>query len=471
MSNTTDNYLSFLRKQLIIAPESGFEVVMNNLNSNAFEWQKHIVKWALKKGKCALFEDCGMGKTLQQLMFAGEVNKHTKMPVLIVAPLAVASQTVKEGEKFGIAVNACREQSNVINGINITNYEILEHFNADSFSGIVLDESSILKGQASKTRQYIIDKFKDTPFKLACTATPAPNDYMELGNHAEFLGIMSRAEMLATFFVHDGGNTSSWKLKGHAASKFFEWIASWACCMTSPSDLGFDGSSYQLPELEIKEYTVESNDIETADGQTMLFASTSQSLQERQKNRRISIEQRARKAADIVNAYDGQSLVWCDLNDESKLLTELIDGAVEVKGTDKDDYKRDAMLGFSNGTNKVLVSKPSIAGWGMNWQNCCNVVFVGLSDSFESYYQAVRRCYRFGQKNKVTVHIIISDGEGAVKQNIERKQADAQRMTSELVKYTKDILQSDIKSTVRMTENYYALDEMIIPEWLRSETV
>ncbi len=336
------DYLDFLRSKRIIAPESGFDVELDDLNNNAFEWQKHIVKWALKKGKCALFEDCGLGKTLQQLMYADQVQRYTGKPVIIVAPLAVAPQTVKEGEKFGISVHLCRGQEDVLNGINITNYEILNHFDADAFSGIILDESSILKGQASKTRQYIIDKFRDTPFKLACTATPAPNDFMELGNHAEFLGIMSRAEMLATFFVHDGGNTSSWRLKGHAADKFFEWIASWACCMTSPADMGFDGTDYQLPELEIKEYTVASNDIETSDGQTMLFASTSQSLQERQKNRRISIEQRARKAAEIVNAYSGQSLVWCDLNDESKLLSELITDSVEVKGSDKDDYKRDA---------------------------------------------------------------------------------------------------------------------------------
>lgn len=464
-------YAALLQKKALRSVESGFDVDIRQLNANAFEWQKQIVRWALKKGKCALFEDCGMGKTLQQLMYADEVSKHTEKPVLIVAPLAVASQTVKEGGKFGIKVIAVRDKEEITsNGIYITNYEILDHFDAAAFSGIVLDESSILKGQSSKTRQYIIDTFKNTPYKLACTATPAPNDFMELGNHAEFLGVMTRPEMLATFFVHDGGNTSSWRLKGHAVEKFFAWIASWACCMTNPADLGFDGSAYILPELDIIEHVVESGDIEADDGQMMLFASTSQSLQERQKNRRISIDQRSQKAADIVNAYNGQSLVWCDLNAESELLAKLIDNSVEVKGADKDDHKRSAMLGFTDGKHKVLISKPSIAGWGMNWQNCCNVVFVGLSDSFEAYYQAIRRCYRFGQTNKVTVHIIISDGEGAVKQNIERKQADAMRMTSELVKYTKDILRADIQRTVRMTDDYITSETMMIPEWLRSET-
>lgn len=463
-------YTEFLKSKATVVKASGFDVPIEELNGNAFEWQKYIVKWALKKGKCALFEDCGLGKTLQQLMFSYEVHRHTGGNVLIAAPLAVVNQTVKEGEKFGISANPCREMSDIKDGINITNYEMLEHFEPSAFVGIVLDESSILKGLSSKTRQYITESYRNTPFKLACTATPSPNDFMELGNHAEFLGIMTRAEMLATFFVHDGGSTSSWRLKGHAQASFFEWVASWGCCMTKPSDLGFECDGYDLPELEIIEHTVKSNDIETDEGQMLLFAQTSQSLSERQRNRRNSIDERARKAAEIVNSYDGQSLVWCDLNDESRKCTEYISGAVEVKGADSDAHKISAMTGFSHGDVKVLVSKPSIAGWGMNWQNCSNMVFVGLSDSFEAYYQAIRRCYRFGQRSKVTVHIVISDGEGAVKQNIERKQANALKMTSELVKHTKDILAADIKSTVRNTESYFAHEEMLIPDWLRSET-
>jgi hypothetical protein len=315
----------------------------------------------------------------------------------------------------------------------------------------------------------ITDKFKNTPYKLCCTATPAPNDFMEIGNHAEFLGIMTQTEMLSTFFVHDGGNTSSWRLKGHAKSKFFEWIASWACCLTNPDDLDYDGTLYKLPELNIKEIIVKSSDLENENGQMMLIPEMSVSLTERRRARNESLADRVKAAAEICNNSDEQYLVWCDLNKESEALTKAIIGAVEVKGSDSDEHKRSTMIGFSNRNVRVLVSKPKIAGWGMNWQNCHKVIFVGLSDSFESYYQAVRRCWRFGQKEAVDVYIITSEKEGAVKANIERKQADAQRMTTELVKYTKDILKQDVRSTVRMTEKYIATENIIIPDWLRSE--
>lgn len=459
-------YHEFLDQKRFVVPDSGFSVDVKSLNGNLFDWQKDVVKWALRKGKCALFEDCGLGKTLQQLAWAQKVYEYTGKNVLIVAPLAVAAQTKKEGEKFGFDATVCRSQQDVKSGINITNYEILDHFNVSKFIGVVLDESSILKHHDSKTRQLLIDSFKNTPYRLCCTATPAPNDFVELGNHAEFLGIMTRAEMLATFFIHDGGNTSSWRLKGHAESKFFEWVASWACCMTSPADLGYKQAGYDLPPLKITEHIVESNDIENDDGQFMLFASTSQSLSERRRARRSSLEDRCKLAAKIANSTNEQVLVWCDLNDESALLSKLIDRSAEVKGSDSNEHKTDTMMGFSNGSVKCLVSKPSIAGWGMNWQNCHEAIFVGLSDSFESYYQAVRRCWRFGQTHPVNVHIVISDAEGAVKANIERKQSDAERMTQELVKYTQKILESDIRSTKRITETYYAREKMEVPEWL-----
>jgi ERCC4-related helicase len=464
-------YTEFLKSKQMQAECSGFDVDINFLNPNAFDWQKSVVKWALKKGKCALFEDCGLGKTLQQLMWADMVCRHTGGSVLILAPLAVAKQTKREGEKFGIDVTICRGQQDVKKGINIANYEMLEHFDTSAFMGVVLDESSILKSCMGKTKLAIINAFKDTPYKLCCTATPSPNDFMELGNHAEFLGIMSQTEMLSTFFVHDGGDTAKWRLKGHAENKFFEWVASWACCMTSPADLGFDATGYDLPELKIVEHIVKTNDLEDTDGQILLVPQTSLDLNERRNARKQSINERVKIAAEIANSYDGQSLVWCDLNDESTALTQSINNAVEVKGADSDAHKTDTMLDFANGGVKVLVSKPKIAGWGMNWQNCNNVIFVGLSDSFESYYQAVRRCWRFGQTKPVTVHIIVSDKEGAVKANIERKQANAQRMTSELVKYTKDILQADIQATTRISETYIACEPLKIPKWLISEVV
>ena len=463
------DYQEFIRSKEKSIQSSGFESDRASYNKNLFDWQRDIVHWALKKGKASLFEDCGLGKTLQQLSFGEEVCKYTGGKALILAPLAVASQTKAEGEKFGIEVNICRKQEDVKSGINITNYEMIEHFDASEFVCIILDESSILKNSVGATRNLLTEKFKDTPYKLCCTATPAPNDFMEIGNHAEFLGIMSQTEMLATYFVHDGKNTSKWRLKGHAKEKFFEWIASWACCMTSPADLGYEAGSYELPPLSIHEIQVESGNTQQEDGQMMFYAETAESLSERREARKESLERRVAKSKEIAESAEGQALIWCDFNDESALLAQEVSESVEVKGADSDEHKKTAMLSFSHGEVKRLISKPKIAGWGMNWQNCNTVIFCGLSDSFESYYQAIRRCWRFGQKKPVDVYIITSDAEIAVKQNIERKQAEAQQMTSQLVRYTKDILESEIKGTVRISERYIAIESMIIPEWLRSE--
>ena len=463
------NYKDFIQSKLTQINQSGFESDKTQYNPNLFDWQRDIVHWALKKGKACLFEDCGLGKTLQQLSFAEEVCKYTGGNVLILAPLAVASQTKSEGIKFGIDVNICRTQNDVKDGINITNYEMIDHFDESTFQGIILDESSILKNSTGATRILLTEKFKYTPYKLCCTATPAPNDFMEIGNHAEFLGIMTQTEMLATYFVHDGKNTSKWRLKGHAKSKFFEWIASWACCMTSPADLGYDGKDYKLPPLNIHEVQVESGNKELDDGQMLFYAEVAESLSERREARHESLERRVDKSKEIAESADGQALIWCDFNDESALLAETISDSVEVKGADSDEHKKISMINFTQGAVKRLISKPKIAGWGMNWQNCNTVIFCGLSDSFESFYQAVRRCWRFGQKKPVDVYIITSEAEISVKQNIERKQAEAQQMTSELVKYTKDILSSEIKGTIRISEKYIAVDTMVIPEWLRSE--
>jgi len=457
------NYNDFIKTKEIKSISCGFEPTRRN--PLLFDWQNDIVRWALLKGKSAIFADCGLGKTAMQLQWGQQVVEHTGKPVLVCAPLAVARQTSKEGEKFGIGVTVCRTQKDVKSGVNVTNYEMLEHFDADAFSGVILDESSILKDSTSATRRMLTNKFRHTPYKLCCTATPSPNDYMELGTHADFLNIMTQPEMLSTFFCHDGGNTSKWRLKGHAEQKFFAWVASWACCMTTPEDLGYDGSAFVLPELRIKEIVAKSDEMSDRDGQLMFFCETAQTLNERRDARRNSLKDRVREASIIANKTDEQVLVWCDLNAESEALTEAINGAVEVKGSQTPDYKEKAMNGFTSGENRVLVSKPSIAGWGMNWQQCNTMIFVGLSDSFEAYYQAVRRCWRFGQHRPVTVYIITSEAEGAVKQNIERKQKDAQRMTRELVQYTKEILKAEIHHTVRMTESYITTEMMEVPQW------
>lgn len=462
-------YKEFLESKKQKAISSGFEKSKDKMNKNLFEWQKDIVYWALKKGRCALFEDCGLGKTIQQLEWAQSVHEHCNNPVLIVSPLAVAEQTKQEGQKFGYAVNVVREQSQIVNGINITNYEILDHFDASTFCGVVLDESSILKNFTSKTRTEIIDLFAETPYKLSCTATPAPNDYMELGNQAEFCGVMSRTEMLATFFVHDGGDTSKWRLKGHAQDAFWEWLATWAVVLTNPADLGYPGDGYSLPKLEIVEHVVK-YDINICDDQFSFFAKEAQTLNERRNARRNSLEDRCKLAADLVSSQPNEQwLIWCDLNTESEELTRLIENSVEIRGSDNPTDKADRLNDFTVGDVRYLVTKPSIAGWGLNWQNCHNMIFVGLSDSYEMMYQAIRRCWRFGQKEKVTVHIITSEAEGAVKENIDRKEKQAAFMTAEMVKRTKDILERDIRGTVKITIPYNPQVEMIIPEWLRSE--
>lgn len=459
------NYEEFLRGKERAAGACGFEWPRERMNPRMFEWQKDIVFWALKKGRAALFEDCGNGKTIQQLEFCRAVCEHTGMPTLIVAPLTVGEQTKREAEKFGYAATLCRTQKDVRPGINITNYEMLEHFEAAAFGGVVLDESSILKNCMGKVRTQIIQMFQNVPYRLSCTATPSPNDYMELGNQVEFLGIMSHTEMLATYFIHDGSDTSKWRLKGHAEDRFWEWVATWAVVLTCPGDLGYPNDGYVLPELVMHEHLV---DVSTSmdDG---LFGWVAKTLTERRDARRMSLRERCEKAAQVVAADAAdQWVVWCDLNSESELLTELIDGAVQVRGSDTPDDKAAALRAFAEGKVRYLVTKPSIAGFGMNWQNCHNMVFVGLSDSYEAMYQAMRRCYRFGQKMPVNVHIITSAAEGAVKSNIERKEAQAQTMKKNMVLHTKEILEHDIRGTARITIAYCPRLDMLLPEWLRS---
>lgn len=464
------NYNEFLKTKKRKFEPVGFDVEKESLNNSIFEWQKDMVKWALKKGRAALFWDCGLGKTISQLSWAQKVHERTNKPVIVVAPLAVAEQTRQEGAKFGIECAVVREQKNVINGINITNYEILEHFEPHTFSGVVLDESSILKAFDGKTKKLIIDFFDNTPYKLSCTATPSPNDYMELGNQAEFLGVMSRTEMLSEFFIHDGGSTQHWRLKGHAEDKFWEWISSWAMVLSNPSEIGYDGSDFILPKLNINQITVE-NDKESSDGnQLMLFANEAQTLNDRREARRGSLKQRCEAAEKLIELDpDTQWLFWVDLNTEADELKRLMPEAVEVRGSDSPEYKSDMLTAFSNGKIKILISKPSIAGYGLNWQCCHNMAFVGLSDSYEMLYQAMRRCWRFGQKHEVNVYIVASELEGAVKQNIERKEKQNMNMHSKMVKYTRKAIEEEAKSYERVTIEYNPTIEMILPKWCFEE--
>ena len=448
-------YSDFLKNKTFVLESMGFDVDPASLNPHLFGFQRDICRWALAKGRAAVFTDCGSGKSIIQLEWAHQVSTLTGGKVLIVAPLAVVEQTRREGEKFGIPCKVCASQNDVEDGISITNYEKLDHFTANSFAGVVLDESSILKSFSGKIRNQIIQCFARTPYKLACTATPAPNDYMELGNHSEFLGVMTRAEMLAMFFVHDGGQTSKWRLKGHAEDLYWQWMASWAVFMDNPATLGYTDEGYDLPPLHVHEIVV--------DGDEPVLQSLT--LSQRRDARRDSLEERCQAAAQLVNASHEQWVVWCDLNSESDRLHALIPDSSEIRGSDRPEDKANAVIDFSNEKIRCLVSKSSIFGFGVNWQQCNHMIFVGLSDSYEQYYQAVRRCWRFGQTKPVEVYIIISKNEGCVKANIERKEAESERMKDEMTKYTKEITKKELQKTCRLSTPYEPTVEMTLPVW------
>ncbi|HKS67544.1 MAG TPA: helicase-related protein, partial [Candidatus Acidoferrales bacterium] len=399
--------------------------------------------------------------------WARVVSEFTGQPVLILAPLAVAAQTEREGTTWGIPVAHCREQSEVGDAqIVVTNYDRLPKFDLEHFAGVVLDESSILKASDGKTRTAIIETFADYRFRLACTATPAPNDYMELGNHAEFLGVMTQEEMLAMFFIHDGGETQKWRLKGHAQSEFWKWMCSWAVMLRKPSDLGYDDIGYDLPALNIEQVTVEVDQTRARD---TLFVMQSCTLQERIKERRETVEERCAAAAEIIaRKPDAPWIVWCNLNDEAERMAKLVSGAVEVRGPDKAQEKERKLIEFTDGQIRAMVTKPSIAGFGMNWQHCADMVFVGLNDSYEQLFQAIRRCWRFGQTKPVNVYLVAAETEGAVVANLQRKEADAERMAEQMVAHMQDITVATIRGTSRTKTEYNPSVEMTIPAFLEA---
>lgn len=448
-------YETFIEGKTHTSESHGFTVDTQDLHPALFEFQRDIVRWALAKGKSAIFADCGLGKTFMQLVWADQVCNHTWKPVIILAPLAVAAQTASEGEHFGIPSKVVESAGDVADGINITNYEKLSRFDTSVFGGVVLDESSILKSFTGKVRTQLIHQFSSTPYRLACTATPAPNDYMELGNHSEFLGILSRNEMLSMYFVHDSGETSKWRLKGHAEETYWQWMASWAVVIDNPVHLGYEDNGYSLPVPVTHEIIV--------DGDEPIRERLT--LTARRNARRDSLADRCQAAADLVNSSNEQWLVWCDLNAESEELHKLCNNSKQVRGSDTPARKTSAMLGFSLGLVKCLITKPSIAGFGMNWQNCHNMIFVGLSDSYEQYYQALRRCWRFGQEKQVNVYIIISAKEGCVRENIERKEKDAAKMQQAMLALTRDAVRHELSAACRMMAEYKPVMTMKLPDW------
>lgn len=440
-------------------------IPFESLSPHLFPHQIDLVRWALKRGRAAIFADTGLGKTAMQVEWARIVSMMGR--VMILAPLAVAAQTVREAARFGVEVRYMREDDGV-SPIIIANYEMLPHFDPSRFVGIILDESSILKSFEGATRNAIIGAFSDTPYRLACTATPAPNDFTELGNHSEFLGVLSKVEMQAEFFAHDGGKTQDWRIKGHAVDAFWRWVCSWGAVVKRPSDLGHDDGGFALPPLRMHEHVVKVRH-EEAWQAGFLFAQAALTLSDQRATKRATIASRVEVAADLAKGSD-PCLIWCELNDESADVTKLIPGAVEVKGSHTPEEKTDRLLGFAEGRYRVLVTKPSIAGFGMNWQHCNRMIFLDASHSYEQIYQAIRRCWRFGQARPVDVHVIRAETADAVIANFRRKEADAERMSREMVGRMADTLRAEISSANRQWNDYSPQILMTVPAWVREET-
>lgn len=464
------DYEEFIASKRIASKPSGFTIDRDTLHKALFEYQLDIVTWALRRGRAALFEHTGMGKTLQQLVWGDEVSKFTNGGMgLLLAPLAVTHQTKQEADRWGITAREVTNQSECGPGINITNYDKLDRFDPSLFDFVIIDESSRLKSYDGAFRNFVISAFANCPFRLACTATPAPNDYMELGNHAEFLGIMTRTEMLATFFTHDGGDTSKWILKGHAEEAFWKWVCTWAVMIQKPSDLGYSDDGFELPPLHIHHRTVERDDAIPDDG--ALFQLEARTLQERQRERKLSTTDRVGACAEIVLESDEQCIVWCDRNGEQDAIAKILGNrcvSIHGHGMSDDDKVRLYEL-WKSGAVPYMVVKGIMFGFGLNMQQCHRMVFLGLSDSWEQYFQAIRRCWRFGQAHAVDSYVVTSSLEGAVVANIERKEQQASEMAARMIEHMRAEMEREIRSCDREEEEYAPTMPMVIPSWLRTE--
>jgi len=444
-------YSDFVKSKSTVKKRTGFKTSFSD--SHLFDWQKEIVDFCAHNAGGAIFADCGLGKTIMQLEFAKNAISNGGS-ALVITPLAVAEQTILQGVDFGIEATRSKD-GNFKKGITVTNYERLGYFNPSDFKCVVLDESSILKNYAGKVRKAITDFMQGVEYRLLCTATAAPNDYVEFGTSCEALGIMKRVEMLAAYFTHDSGETQKWALKGHAEKLFWEWMSTWARAIRKPSDLGYIDDGFILPEFKVNHIQIES--MPSAD---KLFAVQAVGLNEQRKEKRESLERRCAIAAEKANDHDRPFISWCGLNDESALLTKLINGAVEIAGCHSDDYKEHAMMDFSKGNIRAIVTKPSIAGFGMNWQHCSDMSYFP-THSYEQFYQATRRCWRFGQKNEVNCNLIYTESERAIVDNLLRKDNNANAMYDSIISNMKDY-----QVTSKSSNLYKPKMDMEAPKWL-----
>lgn len=450
-------YHEFLLQKSQINSDDGFDPL--SIPDFLFDHQKYLVETAIRKGRSAVFADCGLGKTAIEMVWADNVVRKTNGRVLLLTPLAVASQMQDEAEKFGIEVS--RKQTDLPKGIIVANYERLHHFDPNDFDGCVCDESSILKSYQGTRKKEITSFMRKMRFRLLATATAAPNDFIELGTSSEALGYLGYMDMLNRFFKNDLNNSANgrmrgevvkWRLKGHAEKPFWRWVCSWARAVRKPSDIGFSDDGFILPPLHEIEHTVDVKKLREG----MLFAMPAVGLQEQREERKLSIEERCEKMASLVNTNE-PALLWCHLNDEGNLLEKLVPDAVQVSGKDSDEAKEEKLTAFGRGQIRCLVTKPKIGAWGLNYQHC-NHVLTFPSHSFEQYYQSVRRCWRFGQKRPVTVDIVTTDGDSGVLKNMQRKSKQADVMFSNLVQE----MQSEL--SIRKVDSF--INKQELPTWL-----
>ncbi len=460
------NYDKFLDSKRQLDWNDGFEPLW--MPGMEFDFQRMLIEWTVRKGRAATFADCGMGKTLIQLTFAENVVRKTGRNMLILTPLAVQAQTLREAEKFGIEAHCCRD-GKVKRGINVTNYQKLHLLNSGDFIGCVCDESSILKSFDGSYKALITEFMRKLPYRLLCSATAAPNDYIELGTSSEALGDLGYTDMLGRFFINRQNNSShrathfrkgeqvdtgeKWRFKGHAEEHFWQWVCSWARAARSPSDLGFDDAAFKLPPLYEVEHIVKARTLPEG----YLFSVPAEGLHEQREERRRTLTERCEKAASLVNGTGEPALVWCNLNDEGDLLTKLIPDAVQVSGSDSDDMKEERLLAFADGKIRVLVTKPKIGAWGLNFQHCGHVVYFP-SHSYEQYYQGIRRCWRFGRKGPVTVDCVASEGEINILKNLQRKARQCDYMFDRLV--------ANMYMGLRIEKEAEAKIKTEVPVWL-----
>lgn len=459
-------YRAFLESKRVAAEATGFGP--GPINPKLHEWQARIVDWSCRRGKAGIWAGTGLGKTPMQLEWARQVHEHANGDVLILAPLAVARQTAREAEKFGIGpVTLCRSQSDVKPGINVTNYQRLKDFDASHFAGVVTDEGDILANFTGQTKRAIVSAFAATPYKLDCSATPAPNDHMELGNHADFLGVMESNEMLSRWFINDAGEAGNYRLKKHAEADFWRWVASWSVALTKPSDLGYDDGAFALPPLHVVDHVV---DVDIADGADdgMLFRIPTMSATSMHAEMRRTSEARAGKAAELVAAKPGVPwVIWCNTDYEAKAIRDAIPDVVEIRGPDPIDRKEELIDAFSRGEIARLLTKPAICSHGLNWQHVRDTVCVGLSYSFKQLFQLIRRFWRHGQTGDVFAHIVTASTEGRVRESILRKHADHERMIASMVAAM--AMHGLGADTRRDTSAYEPTMPIRLPDWLNAE--